>query len=388
MKSNRISKRMSRAIACGLVGVLLLSVSVFAAYGSASGYGKYKESVTSLITDTKNATMKLSQTITYDGEVAYKNVSITKMDGTNGSTHTKEVSKDKSYNYENWYSSVNGQAIQFSAGDNYYNTWDGDSFSNPFGESEYSDKIVKFTSLLADTVLGDLKNNFVLVNSEKGFHTYSLDLTADQMPALVNAGLDLMLVSAGTNTGYTMYEDSDSTLKDFYEKNHGEALPEDFFERVNGSDAPGSYYDIYNETWEEMTEYYDNLLEENYDGNGIMYVKADGTYEMFDDYSVYCRTYDMYGNSITDYLGVNAIMSKATMNVTLDDNNRITENDGTVYFEQTDKDGTKHTLEYTLRLDVADYGTTKVTPFDTGDRVNYDDVVYEVDYFNDVNESE
>ena len=386
MKSNRISKRMSRAIACGLVGVLLLSVSVFAAYGSASGYGKYKESVTSLITDTKNATMKLSQTITYDGEVTYKNVSITKMDGTNGSTHTKEVSKDKSYNYENWYSSVNGQAIQFSAGDNYYNTWDGDYFANPFGESEYSDKIVKFTSLLADTVLGDLKNNFVLVNSEKGFHTYSLDLTADQMPALVNAGLDLMLVSAGTNTGYTIYEDSDSTLKDYYEKNHDEALPEDFFEKVNGSDAPGSYYDIYDDTWEEMNNYYDNLLEENYDGNGIMYVKADGTYEMFDDYSVYCRTHEMYGNSITDYLGANAIMSKATMNVTFDDNNRIVENDGTVYFEQTDKDGTKHTLEYTLRLDIADYGTTKVTPFDTGDRVNYDDVVNEVDCFNE-NES-
>lgn len=374
MKSNRISKRMSRAIACGLVGVLLLSVSVFAAYGSASGYGKYKEAITSLVTDTENATFKFSETYIYDGEVVYKNVGLTKLDGSNGSTHTKAVSKNGDYNYENWYSSVNGQAIQFAGGDDYFNTWDGDVFCGPFGGNEYSDKIVKFASLFADTVLGDLKNNFVLVSSENGLHSYTLDLTADQMPALINAGLDLILASNDMDTGYTFYEDSDSIWKVYYAKNYSEALPEDLLEKVNDGTATDEEFDLYNKVWEEMSGYYDGILQDSYDGKGVMYVKADGSYEMFEDYSAYALVYDMGSNNFSCYLNSNAILSKATMNVKLNDDNRIVENDGTVYFEQTDKDGVKHTLEYSVRMDVTDYGTTKVTPLDTGDRKNYDEV--------------
>ena len=199
MKSKLFSKRMTRGIVCGLVGVLVLSVSAFAAYGSTSGYGKYKDALTKLVLDTDNVTMKLSAGVSYDGDTPFKTAMVYKYDGKNFSRHEKTVSSIDDNSGDWYYSVIDGTATQFWADNNTYDQYPYEGETSFFDMGEYSDKMVKFLSVFADTVVGDLKNNVVLVNDEDGIRSYSMDVTADQVPALISAGLDDQLVILHTH---------------------------------------------------------------------------------------------------------------------------------------------------------------------------------------------
>ena len=366
MKSKLFSKRMTRGIVCGLVGVLVLSVSAFAAYGSTSGYGKYKDALTKLVLDTDNVTMKLSAGVSYDGDTPFKTAMVYKYDGKNFSRYEKTVSSIDDNSDEWYYSVIDGTATQFWSDGDTYDEYPYEGETSFFDMGEYSDKMVKFLSVFADTVVGDLKNNVVLVNDEDGIRSYSLDVTADQVPALISAGLDLVLAQENT-TNYVSYEDYDAGYAAYYEKTKGEALPEGYFDTLYDENNT-EMWDEYDELTIAMDQEYNSVLQDQYNGEGILYVKADGTYQHYATYSEYAVDAEYGTKDFAAYLGKNAVLSNVKFNFSLDEKDRLVSNDAVVTFSSTDPKGTEHEVKCSLSLKFSDYGTTVVTPFDTGDR--------------------
>ncbi len=370
MKSKLFSKRMTRGIVCGLVGVLILSVSAFAAYGSTSGYGKYKDAVTNLVVNSDNMTIKASSSVSYDGDTPSKTAVVYKQDGKNSSTHEKSLSKGSEGSDEYFYWVIDGTATSFSKNSDTYSQYPDESDGTFLNMGKYSDKVVKFASLFADTVLGDLKNNVVLVGDEDGIRSYSLDVSAEQVPALINAGIDLVLTQENTG-GYTTYEDQEATFAIYYEKIKGEKCPDDFFGIVNSgeyNEFRDEFRDVLDEVTQAMDEEYYKILEEQYNGEGILYVKADGSYTAYPTYSEYAMENEYGTSDLEAYLGKNAVLDGVKFNFSLDEKDRLVSNDMTISLSSTDDKGKEHDIQCSFALKISDYGTTQVTPFDVGNR--------------------
>lgn len=364
-RSNKNPKRLVRALAFGLIGVLLLSVSAFAAYGSTSGYGKYKEAVKTLVTDTDNVTCNVSAVLKYDGKVMSEYTTEGKMDGKNVYSH--EISKTNGENdYESYSTTIKGMTTSYNVADPGYDQYESD-YSNSLFFGDESAKIVNFGELLADTVLGDLKNNVVLVSSENGVSNYKLELSAEQIPAVVNAGIALMTVSDNSNTGWVTYEDSDATYAAYYKETKGEALPEGYFDDLyeNGSDAE---WDRYNEIWTEMDTKYQDLMTDKYDNNVIINVKTDGSYTVYDSYDAYAEECLIDSGSIENYLNDNSVLSDVVCNFSINDDKQLVSNEFIVNFDTVDTKGVSHQVQYFIKAELSDYGKTVVSPLDVGDR--------------------
>ncbi len=372
------SKTVKRGILFGCIGVLLLSVSVFAAYGSASGYGKYKDAVIDLVTATDNATIRMEQVVRLDGEERINDTSIFRVDGKNQSIHSKSV--NDSWNEERFYSEIDGSAEEFYVENDFYSVYSvddeygGEGFFGGYGEGEK--KLVKFGSLLADTVLGDLKNNVVLVGEKDGIKDYRLDVKAEQMPPLINAALDLANYNENSYA-YTTYEDEEATVKAYYEKTYGEPLPEaaaayingdyDDFNFEEGSAEEKAYdeaWESYYEIFDEMESSYQKIIDEN---NCFLYVNKDGSYESYDSYSEMAVAENM-ATDVSDFFFRETILDNVISNFRLDENDDLVANDCSVTFTATDAEGKAHKIEYFLKLTVSDRGSTVVERFDTGGR--------------------
>lgn len=52
--------------------------------------------------------------------------------------------------------------------------------------------MVNFVELIADTMIGDLKNNIIYVSGDDNSSTYEMNLDAIQIPEVANAGLSAM----------------------------------------------------------------------------------------------------------------------------------------------------------------------------------------------------
>ena len=80
---------------------------------------------------------------------------------------------------------------------------------------------MKPTAAAGDTVVGELKNNFVQVGKENGATLYQVEIAKNQVPSLVNAGLSLFAYSVGQSHDYDYtvnYEDYSATAIQNYEK--------------------------------------------------------------------------------------------------------------------------------------------------------------------------
>lgn len=371
MKFKTGSKRLTRAVVVGLLGVCVLSVSAFAAWGSTSGYGKYKDAVTKVFTETDNVTIDADCYLIYDGDKAYRNITQWKIDGNDYTRYDKDSGENS---IESYTSVIGKTQINMSTDSKYYYQYEVDPAenANPLNLGDYSVKLLNFGKLCADTVLGDLKNNVVLADEKDGMRTYSLDVTADQMPALVTSGLDLLMAGNSSNGGYVTYDDSDKSYAAYCANVKGKPLPDDYFTALDSGEGTDAMWDAYNEGMEEMYEYYDAFLDGKGE-NAVISVKEDGSYAIYDDYADYVMA-ECYGtNDLNAYLGTNAVLKNVSGSFTLDSRDRLVANDLTVAFEQTDKSGSSHEVKLVVDLKFSDYETTKVAPFDVGDRTLYVD---------------
>ncbi|WP_324823282.1 hypothetical protein [Sinanaerobacter sp. ZZT-01] len=190
-------------LVCLVVGMLVLTTAVYANYDDAKGYTNYKDSLKHLLFEADNYTLNYQAKIKMDDEMIQTLIGNEKLAGKNRSHYEKsgDSSDEKSRVYDYY---------TFTEGNKYYsyypetNTYyEGKISSDRSGSLMGSDdatvkKAVRFTELLADTLIGDLKNNVILESSKDGVKEYSIHVSGNQIPEIVNAGLSLAFTASNS----------------------------------------------------------------------------------------------------------------------------------------------------------------------------------------------
>lgn len=406
-------KKRNRITVCLVAGVLILAVSAGAAFCSVSGYSTYKEAVKALALKTDNVTMQGSMKATLDGKEFVSMTGEMAIDGKNKSSHV--ISSEFGGQKEERYDTIIGNTeTWFNADSKYYNeyTYDNDqtaedsnNLSNNLlgvsADDEMSKRMINFMEIAADTVMGDLKNNFVQLGKDGDKTQYQIEISKDQVPSLVNAGLSLFAYSVAADEGTdwgVYYEDYRASMLNAYEKLSGNKLSEEFRNGYLREDdtADSAAYDAWcdqnekqiqkiveylsEKDWER--QYYDQLDQKQ---GGIVFVKTDGTSVYYKDYKSYAKANPkMVEDDMSTYLGQDMVLKTAQCKFGVDKNGNLTNNTLTATFTTTDQDGKNHELVVTADVTLSNYGTTTVQKLDTGARTkmpepdaeNSGDVVY------------
>lgn len=209
-------KRMTTAVGMA-VGVTLLAGAAFASYNTSNGYEIGKTAVKGLMNN-ENYTVEGKLALLIDGE----NVNTTEIKELYDRNGDVKLNRNEKSETSEAYSGYMGSAsyeeyiqdndrisvyhrppngdVQTSVyrGENYYNTFGSNaSFDLMIDDEdkETANKIIRFVELVADTMIGDLKNNIVYVSGDDSSSSYELNLDAVQIPEVVNAGLSAMFSS-------------------------------------------------------------------------------------------------------------------------------------------------------------------------------------------------
>lgn len=362
-----------KVTACLLAGVLVLGVSAGAAFESVNGYAAYKNGVKNLLLETKSVTLEGEFAVSVDGKNLAKTWGKVATDGKNHSSDmwvesadgTKDESHDVYLNGVNtWYSG--NQAAEKTY---YSHTYERNDRENLLGyeeDDEMESRLITFVELAADSVVGDLKNNFVSLGSEDGVNKYQVEVSKQQVPALVNAGLSLMAYSQFSYTGYnTYYEDYEASLKSYYEKTTGQPISQELWD---------NYYVGWNDEWVDANQdAVDKFEEIQYDfsdigydtlekkGGGVAYVKKDLSVEY------YATQLDFYnahpeecGDDWSLFIGKDLSLESVTCGFGLDDEGRLVENSISAAFVTTDAKGDRHTMTLEGSFTASDFNSTQI----------------------------
>lgn len=381
-------KKRNRITVCLVAGVLILAVSAGAAFGSVNGYSTYKEAVKALALKTDNVTMQGSMKATLDGKEFVSMTGELAIDGKNKSSHviTSEFGGQKEERYD---TTLGNTETWFNADSKYYSQYTfqtDDTTEKTSGllgistDDEMTNRMVNFMEIAADTVMGDLKNNFVQLGKDGDKTQYQIEISKDQVPSLVNAGLSLFAYSVAADEGTdwgVYYEDYNASMLNTYEKLSGNKLSEEFRNGYLQRDDSAVWYDknekqineildfLSEKDWER--QYYDQL--DNKQG-GIVFVKTDGTSVYYKDYKSYAKANPkMVEDDMSTYLGQDMVLKTAQCKFGVDKNGNLTNNTLTATFTTTDQDGKNHELVVTADVTLSNYGTTTIQKLDTGDRV-------------------
>lgn len=345
-------KRYFRTVVCLVLGAVLLTGSVFANYENASGYTKIKNAVLNMMT-----VENFSGTMNYSTKLNGKDMETASSEfkyNRNGSTSQYSKETGNGSDYEAWIQdgmTINKNGEDYTVSQAYNKGFNDDYLSYTDEEKDYHDKWISFAELFADTLVGDLKNNVVLASTDNGSSTYQLNLSKNQIPELIQSGLNLITSSSSYNSGgYVSFENYEAHSDEEYE-----------------------------ELWEKAYEY----LEEK--GNtGVVYVMEDGTFKYFEteyDYTDYMG----YNDSLSSFLyrlQDDAAIDVVNCQAVLDSEGRLSEATASVTFTGQDKDGNNQSLTYELSFSAYDYGTTSIDAFDLSklnynwDNLNTDDYFY------------
>lgn len=213
------------------VGVCILGTAALANYSTTNGYEALKQTLL-YPADVPNYTMNIEGTISYDGAELASGTYLREMDADSALEHSKTESttvNGKNSLHEDW--QQDGMNIWYNDyNEDYLGIRDegylgirdaGDFFASTLlpavetGDEKTDSKIKTFMSLLADTFVGDLRNNFVCVDDGEDAATYEVNLSSVQIPELVNAGLGAMFSLQNytyETSGY--YQDNELTDTD------------------------------------------------------------------------------------------------------------------------------------------------------------------------------
>lgn len=374
-------KKRNRLTICLVAGVLILAVSATAAFGSVNGYSKYKEALKALAMESENFTASGTVTLNLDGKEMLTEKVTYAMDGANHASHQQTIQNGKVV-HEQYDTNLNGVDTWFNTDQNvYYTAETSNEATNLMGfnkDDEMESRLVTFMEMAADTVVGELKNNFVQVGKENGSTLYKVDISKSQVPSLVNAGLSLFAYTTTNevNASYVTYDDYDRLVLDYYEKTTGETLSKEFRDAyTNGYDeawakANQDQIDKVDEVisdgeWQD--QYYKVLEDKGHEG--IVYVHADGSYDYYADSKAYRNAHpEETAGDMGAYVGEDMILENMVCTFGVDDKGNLTSNQIQVTFTTTDEDGGQHKLVVTGDLTVTNYGATTVSPLDVGNR--------------------
>ncbi len=348
---------------CMLVGMFVLTSAVYANYDNAKGYTNYKEALKNLAFYEENFTADGGITCLVDNKEMLDFNGNFKVDGDNVCITTKDTDSfgtegDESQTVE---ISKDGKKYYYYPEKNSFYEYEGSTDYRPDMEDPTIKKSIKFAELFADTMIGDLKNNFVLTSKDKDTRTYTVKVSGSQIPEIINSGISLVFTAANSQdySDYSTvkYEDYDKSLADLYKENTGKELTDSVYEQW-GEDIE--------KACENLGDKYYDILDQK--GNsGILYVKTDGTYEYYKTYEQYMKNVEsdtIDETSLMRMLGSDPYIDNAICTFTLDKEGNLLSNYMEATMSGVDENGKKHSITMKSDLKVTDYGTTKVEAFD------------------------
>ncbi|QAT42158.1 hypothetical protein [Aminipila luticellarii] len=352
---------------CLLVGMFVLTSAVYANYDDARGYTNYKEAVKDLALYQDNFSAKGEISAFMDDKELGTVKATFKMDGDDGylkmAGHDNMNSADQGMEDER--TTKDGKSYFYYPETNTYRVYDKGvgavSTYRPDMKDATVKKGIRFAELFADTMVGDLKNNFVLKSKDGDNRTYSVNVSGSQIPEIVNAGISLLFTAANdqTNSPYDLrFEDTDKAFGSYYEQQTGEKMTQDM--------AAGKWDDKTQALYNKFYAKYSDILDGK-DG-GILYVKADGTYDYYKTYDEYYKNVKADGIEEADMmrmLGDDPYIDNASCDFTLDKEGRLISNELKASMTGKDRSGKTHTITMKIKGEIFDYGKTKVDAFDT-----------------------
>jgi hypothetical protein len=175
-------KGLKTKVGAAVAGCLLLAFSIAAFATSGSGYESYKDAVKSTIL-VENATVNAQFEVKDNGSVILSGDSIDKLDTGNMSSKTNVTVDGVSKTYES--SNGSGKHIMIADGKYYaVNMGDRKCPMDKDGKFSASSSEVKLAEMITDTLVGDVKNQFV-----KDGQTISVNLAGAQIPELAKLAL-------------------------------------------------------------------------------------------------------------------------------------------------------------------------------------------------------
>ena len=374
-----------KVMTCLIAGVLVLAVSATAAFGSVNGYSRYKEAVKALALENDNFSAVGTMEMTVDGETVWTMGAEIALDQANNSTIIHMNQGD--YEELEVSATVDGTNLWFYGNDGTYYTSPASVDEGPYNllgfesDDEYQNRLITFFEVACDTVVGELKNNFVQIGTEDGVDLYQVDIAQAQVPSLVNAGLSLFgysMAESAKNSWYTDYEDLDATRFHYYESVTGETLPQEFKDAYAGGWTE-EWYEANQELVDKFDavcygeehywgEVYDQILDEN--GGGVVYVYADGSYDYYSDFWTYLEAHPEEAgyDNVEAYIGEDLTLESIHCTFGVDNDGNLTQNYIAVTFYTTGQDGNLHEVVISGEATLFDFGTTTVTLPDVGDR--------------------
>lgn len=209
----KTKNRLMRAAACIGVGVVVLTTAVFANFDNANGYGTIKTAVKNNIF-LDNYTMTADVSVDVDGEVFDDYRWLVKMNS-NGNPRMEFTNAIFGRNETAYYSDKVIIQDGYKATEFYQKLVDiqEDNISKwkrpvtgeqtlPDTLSQDNDMFVKgvnFVESVCDTLVGDIKNNIVLVDKGDGFRTYNVNMSGEQLPKYVTAAVSFLSSSMRAN---------------------------------------------------------------------------------------------------------------------------------------------------------------------------------------------
>lgn len=201
MKKKKLASVISLA-----VGVCLFSGAAFASYNTSNGYSVLKKSLINTLKAT-NYTLSSQFSLSLDDtELVYSSIDEKYTDENGGmmmqkySERSYEYNDGAEYGYTNYQNRQMSMQIDSDGGAFIYDgvsLYNNDYFSRTLNggidmEDKTAQKTIRFIELLADSLIGDIKNNFVYVSGDDTSDTYELKLSTVQIPELFNAGISAM----------------------------------------------------------------------------------------------------------------------------------------------------------------------------------------------------
>ncbi len=224
-------KKKNIAAVCAVAGVCVLTSAAFASYQTANGYDTLKKSLLNSI-DYTNCTVTGAVKVSFDGtelvsgsyglEADYPNQrshtfsssSAPQLDSEDYTLHTYEDNGYYYYQHFNEDGEADGLTRHELASDPQQTL-----LGISEGDRNTADKVIRFMELAADTVVGDLRNNFVCTEDADDHATYSITLDSVQIPEIINAGLSMMFSIANTESTYITYDENGEPTVVSYDEN-------------------------------------------------------------------------------------------------------------------------------------------------------------------------
>lgn len=195
-----------------ITGVVMLTTSAFANYVNSSGYEDCKRAIKRLLKE-DNYTMTIEADFLID-EQSMGTFKFTQLLDADGDVKLNwfidEYDTERSFTSREYFQ--DGELVRISKyrdeTESYYIDDENPDLHHFFKINEEDEKTVnkaiRFVELFADMIVGDLKNNMLLIDSDDVCDTYAINLESYQMPELISAGLSLM-GSANANPEYYGY---------------------------------------------------------------------------------------------------------------------------------------------------------------------------------------